>query len=67
VQDAQKTDLGSEMLGVGGDFEQRLGAGLEQEPEENLLVLPDQRDQRMRHAENQMIVVHGQQFALPRR
>jgi hypothetical protein len=55
------------MLGTGGDFEQRFGARLEQEPEENLLVLPDQRDQRMRHAENQMIVVHGQQFALPRR
>jgi tetratricopeptide (TPR) repeat protein len=51
------------VLGIGCDFEQRLRARLEEEPEENPLVLPDQWYQRMRHAEKQMVVVHGQQFA----
>ena len=32
VQDAQEADLGSEMLGIGRDFEQRFRAGLEEEP-----------------------------------
>jgi len=59
VEDAQETDLGSQMPGIGRDFEQRFRAGLEQEPEEDFLVLPHQRNQRVRHAENQMIVVDG--------
>ena len=57
VQNAQAADLGSEMLRVGRYFEQRLRACLEEEPEQDPLVLPHQRDQRMRHAENQMVVV----------
>jgi hypothetical protein len=65
VQDTQEADLGSEMLGIGRDLEERFRAGLEEEPEEDLLVLPDHRNQRMRHAENQMVVVYGQQFPLP--
>jgi hypothetical protein len=65
VQNAQEADLGSEMLGIGGYLEQRLRAGLEEEPEQDPLVLPHQWDQRMRHAENQMVVVHGQQLPLP--
>jgi hypothetical protein len=66
VQNAQEADLGSEMPGIGRYLEQRFRAGLEQKPEQDLLVLPDQWNQRMRHAENQMVVVHGQQFPLPR-
>ena len=67
VQDTQEADLGSEMLGIDRDLEKRFRAGLEEEPEEDLFVLPDHRNQRMRHAENQMVVIHGQQFPLPRR
>jgi hypothetical protein len=67
VQDAQEADLGSEMLGIGRHLEECFRTGLEEEPEEDLLVLPDQRSQGMRHAENQMVVVYGQQFPLPRR
>ena len=59
VQNAQEADLGSEMLWVGCDIEQRLRAGFKEEAEKNLLVLPDKRNKRMRHAENQMIVVDG--------
>src|SRR5215813_348638 len=66
VKNTQEADLGPEVLGIGCYFEQRLRAGLEKEPEQNLLVLPDQWDQRMRDAEDQVVVVHGQQFALPR-
>jgi hypothetical protein len=43
VQHAEEADLGSEMVGIGRDFEHCFRAGLEQEPEEDLLVLPDQR------------------------
>src|SRR5262245_29889536 len=67
VKNTQEADLGPEVLGIGCYFQQRLRARLEKEPEQNLLVLPDQWDQRMRDAEDQMVVVHGQQFALPRR
>ena len=64
MQNAEEADLGTEMLGIGSDFQQGCGAGLEQEREENPLVLPDQRDQRVRHAEDQVIVAHRQQFLL---
>ncbi len=67
MQNAEEADLGAEVLGIGGDFQQGCGAGFEQELEENFLVLPDQRDQRMRHAEDQMIVARRQQFLLPGR
>lgn len=66
VQNPQEADLGSEMLGIGRYLEQRFRAGLEQKPEEDLLVLPDQWNQCMRHAEDQMVVVDRQQFPLPR-
>ena len=65
MQNAEEADLGAEVPGIGRDFQQGCGAGFEQELEENLLVLPDQRDQRMRHAEDQVEVAHRQQFLLP--
>ena len=65
MQNAEEADLGAEVLGIGGDFQQRGGAGLEQESEQELLVLPDQRHQRMRHAEDQVVVADRQQFLLP--
>src|SRR5260370_25190512 len=49
---------------MGGYFQQGCCTGLEQQGEEPPLVLPHQRRQRMRHAEDQVIVVHRQQFLL---
>jgi len=67
VQNAQKADLGSKMVGIGGYLKQRLCTGLKQETEKDSLILPNQWDQRMRDAEDQMIVVHRQQLPLARR
>jgi hypothetical protein len=36
VQDAEKSDLGTEPLRIGGHLEQSLGAGLEQQIEKSL-------------------------------
>jgi phage-related protein len=33
VQDGKESDFGAESFGIGGDFEQGLGAGLEQQIE----------------------------------
>jgi len=38
VQNGEKADLGAQMLGVGGDLEQGLSAGAEQEVIKDLLV-----------------------------
>ena len=64
VQDAEKSELGPEMLGVGRHFQQGGRRGLEQEGEKDPLVLPDQRHERMRQAEDQVVVTHGQEFLL---
>jgi hypothetical protein len=64
MQDAEKADVGTKMFRVGGHLEQCRSAGLEQESKENPLVLPDQRHQAMRDAEDQMIVADRKQFAL---
>src|SRR6202521_567734 len=52
MENAQEADLSPEVLGIGSDFQQCLGAGLEQELEQDPLVLPHQRNQRVRHAED---------------
>ena len=62
MQDAEEADLGAEAGGIGCDFQQRSSAGLEQHAEEKFLVLPDQRHQRMGHAEHQMEIADRQQF-----
>jgi hypothetical protein len=66
VQDAEEADLRAEARWIGCNFEQRSSTGIEQETEEKLLVLPDQRYQGMGHAENQMEIAHRQQFLSPR-
>ena len=40
VHDGEETDPGAEMPGVGGHFEQRGGAGFEQQREQPSLILP---------------------------
>ena len=42
MQDAQEADLRAEVFGIGRDLQQRTGAGVEQEFEEDSLVLPDE-------------------------
>ena len=62
MQDAKETNLGPETLGIGGYFEQSGRAGLEEEAEQQFFVLPDEWNECVRHAEDQVKVVHGQQF-----
>ena len=57
MQDAQESDLRAEVFRIGGDFQQGRCAGVEQELEEHFLVLPDEGNQRMWHAEDQMVIV----------
>src|SRR5271166_1168425 len=52
------------MFWVRGNFQQSGSSGIEQESEQDFLVLPDQRDERVRHAEDEMKIVHRQQFLL---
>ena len=60
MQDAQESDLRSEMFRVGGDFQQCGCAGVEQELEEDFLVLPDEGNQRIWHAEDEVVIVSWQ-------
>src|ERR1700730_6363280 len=59
VQDGEKADPSAEMLRIGCDFQERGRAGFEQQSKEPPLVLPHQRHERMRHAEDQVIVATG--------
>ena len=54
MQNAEEADLGPEAGRVGCNLQQSGGTGFEQESKEGFPVLSDQRDQRVRHAENQM-------------
>ena len=62
MQDAEESDLGSEMFGIGGDLEQSRGAGVEQKVVDDLFVVQSQPRQFVRDREHDMHVVHGQQF-----
>jgi len=65
VQDAEEADLGTEMFRIRGHFQQSGRRGLEQEREQNLLVLPHQGNEQVRHAEDEMKIVYRQQLLLP--
>jgi len=54
VQDAEEADLGTEMFRIRGHFQQSGSRGIEQQSEQDLLVLPDQRDKQVWHAEDEM-------------
>ncbi len=47
VEHAKEADLGAEMFGIASDFEERFGAGLQQEMVQGLLVLQDEWRQLM--------------------
>jgi hypothetical protein len=52
VQHGQEPDVCAEMLGVGGDLEQGLGSGVEQQVVEDLLIDQGQLREMMRHSED---------------
>ena len=59
MQDAEESDLGAKTtLWIGSHFQQGRGAGVEQESEQDLLILPDQRRQHMGNAKDNMKVDH---------
>jgi hypothetical protein len=62
VEHAQKTDFRTEMLGVGGYFQQSRGAGTEQEIVDDLLVLQSQPGKLVGERENDMHVADREQF-----
>ncbi len=60
VQRFAREGLRAEARGIGCNFQQRSRAGFEQQAEEELLVLPDQWYQSMRHAEDQVEIARRQ-------
>jgi hypothetical protein len=56
MEDAQEPSLGPKISGLGRHLGQGRGTGMKQETVEHPLVLPDQWDQLMRQAEDQMEV-----------
>jgi hypothetical protein len=64
MQNAQEAEFRPEMFGIGGDFEQRGGTGFKQQREEGSFVLPHQRDQAVRHAEDEVVISDRKKFLL---
>jgi hypothetical protein len=62
VEHGGEADPGSEMLGVGGDGDQCLGGGLEQDGVDRGLVLVGDVGDRRRQREDHVIVGHRQQL-----
>jgi hypothetical protein len=64
MEDAEKTGLRTQILPFGCNLDQGGGTGMKQEPVEDPLVLPDEWNQLMRQAEDQMEVIDRQQVLL---
>ncbi len=64
MQHRGQTDAGPEMLGVGGDGDQGLGGGLEQDAIDLCLVLIGDVGDRRRHGEHDVEVGRRQQLGL---
>ena len=65
VEDGEEADAGSEMAPTGGNGEQSLRAGLEQNTVEGGFVLQGQRVELFRDGEDDVEVLHWQQLGLP--
>jgi hypothetical protein len=64
MENGYDADAGAQMSGIGGDRDQRLGRGLEQEIiDRRLVLIGDVRDSGWQR-EHDVIVGHGQQFGL---
>ena len=66
VQHQGRADLGTQMLGVGGDGEQRLGGDVEQQAIDHGLVLVGDVGDRRRQREDHVVVLDRQQIGLTR-
>jgi len=64
MQNTEEPNVGAQVFGVNRHLQQRRRTGFEEEFEENVLVLPHERDQGVRNGENQVVVVNRQQLLL---
>ena len=64
VEHGGEPDAGAEVLGVGGDGDQGLGGGFEQQVIDDGLVLIGDVGDRPRQGEDDMEIRHGQEFGL---
>ncbi len=66
VEDAEEADLGAEMLGVRGNFDQGLSAAAEQQPVDHFFVLQGERGQLVGEREDDVSIGRGEQFGTSR-
>jgi hypothetical protein len=64
VEHGGEPDAGAEVFGVGGDGDQGLGGGFEQQVIDDRLVVIGDVGDRSRQGEDNMEIGHGQQFGL---
>ena len=64
VEDAEHTDLGPEMTGIGGDLTERRRPRLEEPGVQPRTIPISQREQRMRQREDDVHIRHVEQIAL---
>jgi hypothetical protein len=67
VEQAEKSDVGSEMLRIASQFEHRRGTGVIEKIVEQSLVLEDKCGQMRWQCEDHVEVRNGQQFSRARR
>jgi hypothetical protein len=60
VEDTEQADVSSEVLRVASHFEQRCGAGAEEQVVKQPLVLKQERGEFMGQSEDDVEVGHGQ-------
>jgi len=66
VENAEKTDIRTQMFRVFGNLDQCLGAGAKQQAIDHFLILQSQRRQFVGKGEDNMGVGHGQEFRTAR-
>ena len=67
VENTQETNLGTEVFGITRDLSKRLRTGTKKNSVHGFLVLERDRGNFPRNGENNMEVLYGQKFRLPRR
>src|SRR5882724_10438885 len=67
MQDADETDLGSQVFGIDGNLQQGLRAGHKQQVVEQARVFQGQHIEFVGHREHDMEVISGQEFAFASR
>jgi hypothetical protein len=64
MQDGEESDLGAQVLGIGGYLEKRFRTGAEQEVIEDLFILQHQLTELMRQGEDNVDIGDRQEFIL---